>query len=120
MKHIPLLLLTGTLGLVACGAGDEQHAEPAAADAPSTAARYADGDRDGKVTREEALADPMLSASFDRYDTDDNDELDRAEFSRLEARTGEPRSPDPKEADAPDAAARSPLRPRDEYPRPQD
>jgi hypothetical protein len=47
--------------------------------------RYADEDRDGFVTRKEAKADPALTASFDKYDANDDDKLDRAEFARLEA-----------------------------------
>ena len=47
--------------------------------------RYADANNDGKVTREEAKADPALARSFDQYDLDKNDVLDRSEFARLEA-----------------------------------
>lgn len=46
--------------------------------------RYADADRDGTVTRDEAKADPALAATFDRYDLDKNDKLDRGEFAQLE------------------------------------
>jgi hypothetical protein len=113
----PLILTTAIAGLTACGADDGAEHPPfgqAQPPAKSATARYADGDRDGKVTRKEAQADPMLSASFDRYDTDDNDELDRAEFARFEAHALESRG-----ATAPDAARPS-SRPRSEFPRPQD
>lgn len=46
--------------------------------------RYADQNRDGKVTREEARVDPALAKTFDRYDLDHNRVLDRGEFARLE------------------------------------
>lgn len=52
---------------------------------PQKITRYADADRDGFVTRKEAKSDKALAASFDRYDTDDNNKLDRGEFARLEA-----------------------------------
>ena len=107
------VLATAVAGLTACGTEQGDHPRSGFGQAPaaSGAARYADGNRDGKVTRTEALADPMLSASFDRYDADDNDELDRAEFARLEAHARESRGAD--------EAGRSSLRPRSEYPRPQ-
>jgi len=54
--------------------------------------RYADENRDGVVTRKEAKADPALAASFDRYDLDQNDKLDRGEFARLEAQQREARA----------------------------
>jgi len=54
--------------------------------------RYADEDRDGVVTRKEAKVDPKLAASFDRYDLDKNDKLDRGEFARLEAERREARA----------------------------
>lgn len=123
MNRIAFLLLTAAIaGLTACGAdenaGDQR---PAFGEAPpraeSDTALYADGNRDGKVTRDEALADPMLSASFDRYDTDDNDELDRAEFARLEAHAAGRGVAGPGETGA---AGRSSQRPRSEYPRPND
>ena len=58
--------------------------EPADVAAPEKTARYADANRDGEVTREEAKADPALAANFDHYDLDKNDKLDRGEFARLE------------------------------------
>jgi hypothetical protein len=54
--------------------------------------RYADENRDGVVTRKEAKADPRLAASFDHYDLDQNDKLDRGEFARLEAEQREARA----------------------------
>lgn len=119
MKTIAPLFIGAAIALVACGrdGSDEQRpafgrAEP---QAPSGTARYADGNRDGKVTRAEAQADPMLSASFDRYDLDDNDELDRGEFARLEARAADRANPaDDREPE------HSTLRPRNEFPHPAD
>jgi len=58
--------------------------EPADVTPPAKITRYADANRDGQVTREEAKADSSLAASFDRYDLDRNDKLDRGEFARLE------------------------------------
>lgn len=46
--------------------------------------KFADRNRDGKVTRQEAQADPVLAKNFDRYDLDHNHVLDRGEFARLE------------------------------------
>lgn len=51
---------------------------------PQKITRYADENRDGQVTRDEAKADPALAASFDQYDLDRNGKLDRGEFARLE------------------------------------
>ena len=51
---------------------------------PQKITRYADENRDGQVTRDEARADPALAASFDEYDLDRNGRLDRGEFARLE------------------------------------
>lgn len=121
MKHsIRLLILATCASLAACGRGETESrtaAGQARQASQSENHRYADGDRDGRVTREEALADPMLSASFDRYDMDDNDELDRGEFARLEARALDRRE----EQAAKDAEAeRHRLRPRREFPRPYD
>lgn len=106
-----LLILAALLGLAACGRGDEARESRAAGrpdGAPQAqAARYADANRDGRVTRGEAEADPRLAASFDRYDTNDDDELDRAEFARLEARSAAKR-------EAKDDEERHPSRPRRE------
>ena len=48
---------------------------------------YADQDRDGRVTQQEATVDRALSRNFERYDQNDDGELDRAEFAQLEARS---------------------------------
>lgn len=83
-------VLTTGCGLSAgCGVfGDRTQGD--AAEAPSDEAApkrvvYADSDRDGKVTRKEAKVDPALTAAFDQYDSNEDDELDRAEFAQLEA-----------------------------------
>jgi hypothetical protein len=47
---------------------------------------FADKNKDGKVTRDEAGVDPALERVFDQYDLDHNKELDRGEFARLERR----------------------------------
>lgn len=51
---------------------------------PRKITRYADENRDGQVTRDEARADPALAARFDEYDLDRNGKLDRGEFARLD------------------------------------
>ena len=118
MKHIAPLYIGAVLALAACGREGADETRPAfgqaSHDAPTATARYADGDRDGKVTRAEAQADPMLSASFDRYDTNDNDELDRANSARLEAHAAAGRDGEAAEVEPPT------LRPRSEYPHPRD
>lgn len=82
-------VLVGAAALAACahddtrvGTNDFVTVEPQ--DVTPKITRFADENRDGIVTRDEAKADPALAASFDRYDLDDNDELDRGEFARLE------------------------------------
>ena len=55
--------------------------------------RYADANNDGKVTREEAKADPNLARSFDQYDGNKDGVLDRGEFARLEADSVDHRAP---------------------------
>jgi hypothetical protein len=103
-KTLALVTLTAALAaLPACthhraehamAAGDSgfTYAEPGAL--PSAApegrepiTRYADANRDGRVTREEAQADPALARSFDQHDGNKDGELDRAEFARLEAQS---------------------------------
>ncbi len=53
--------------------------------------KFADANKDGKVTREEAKADPNLARNFSKYDLDKNNILDRGEFAKLEADTREER-----------------------------
>jgi len=80
------LILAALTGAAACGeAGRDGSAQDSQARAEKVVPRYADADRDGRVTREEAEADPALAASFERYDADRSGALDRGEFSRLEA-----------------------------------
>ena len=57
---------------------------------PAEITRFADRDRDGQVTRDEAKADPALARVFDAYDLDDSGTLDRGEFARLEDRSRQP------------------------------
>jgi hypothetical protein len=51
---------------------------------PAPITRYADANRDGKVTRAEARVDPNLERNFDHYDANDDGVLDRGEFAQLE------------------------------------
>jgi hypothetical protein len=101
--------------LLACGSANEEPGQWRS-DAASTAdrtGRYADQDRDGKVTRAEAQADPNLAASFERYDTDGSGALERGEFARLEADSLE-------RMRQADTENRPPARPRREFARPLD
>jgi hypothetical protein len=85
------ILLAGAATLAGCArdtrtaSNDFVTVEPQ--DVTPKITRYADEDRDGVVTRKEAKADPALAASFDRYDLDKNDKLDRGEFARMEDAT---------------------------------
>src|SRR6185503_4592866 len=54
--------------------------------------RFADANNDGKVTRDEAKADPNLVREFDHFDLDKNGILDRGEFARLEDEAREERA----------------------------
>lgn len=119
MKHTRSLLVVAALaGLVAaCGESGEPRGAASSRSAgqdPTEGPRYADADRNGRVTRDEASIDPALAASFDRYDANANGELDRGEFARLEAgaTSGSKATPEDEE--------RHTLRPRNEYPRPYD
>lgn len=109
----------------ACGASDNEHVQGPASewrkgqgrteaqadsDRPIT---YADQNRDGRVTRAEAKADKALLANFERYDANDNGELDRGEFARLEEAAADRRQQT-------SAEENHQLRPRREFPRPMD
>jgi len=104
--------------LAACGEPDKDGST--AYRDPAETPRYADADRDGSVTREEASVDPALAARFERYDANGNGKLERAEFARLEAgaTSGSQASgnPESKKEDE----ERHTLRPRREFPRPLD
>jgi len=104
--------------LAACGDPDKE-ASSAYRD-PAETPRYADADRDGHVTREEAAVDPALAARFERYDANSNGKLERAEFSRLEAgaTSGSPSSGS--SSSRKEDEERHTLRPRREFPRPLD
>lgn len=117
MRKTPLLLLFTLATLAACDRSERDRTSESSRAAPSAEqARYADENRDGRVTRNEAESDPSLAASFDRYDANANDELDRAEFARLETRAAERAD----EQDRKEDAERHQLRPRREFPRPFD
>lgn len=81
----------------------ERSAQAAPAPATQTAdreiTRFADDNKDGKVTRDEAKADPALARSFDKYDLDKNGILDRGEFARLEADARDEQAQSKNEAD---------------------
>jgi hypothetical protein len=105
-RSILLLAAPGVLLASACAhrSVDEQaftYSEPAAEAAqpqvvePVKITRYADADRDGRVTRKEAKADPALAAVFDTYDVDNSGDLDRGEFARLEDESRERRAAAP-------------------------
>lgn len=81
--YVALAVGTAAAILVSAGplAAHDCAGEARAAAAPTV---FADKDRDGKVTRQEAKPHPALARSFNRYDLDDNDVLDRGEFARLE------------------------------------
>ena len=64
--------------------------------------RFADANNDGKVTREEAKADPNLVREFDHFDLDKNGILDRGEFARLEAEAREERAGNASTLDLPE------------------
>lgn len=104
--------------LAACGETDRGSS---AYRDPAETPRYADADRDGHVTREEASVDPTLAARFERYDANRDGRLERAEFARLEAgatrgsRSGKQDTQKDKEDEE-----RHTLRPRREFPRPLD
>lgn len=51
---------------------------------PEKITKFADENKDGKVTKKEAKADPALTRVFNQYDLDKNGELDRGEWARLE------------------------------------
>lgn len=115
-RFFPLVTLTLSAVWVAGCSSPESAADrrsPSGVRAvPSSGALHADPDRDGRVTRAEAQADPYLAASFDRYDIDQDEALDRGEFARLEEDAS--RRPDAASA----GAERQALRPREEFPRP--
>lgn len=91
--RVHFLVSTALIGAAALTGCAHDHTHTARSDfviaeprdvAPPKITRYADENRDGMVTRDEAKADPALAAIFDRYDLDNNDKLDRGEFARLE------------------------------------
>lgn len=91
---LALMLAASACGDNGRGMRGEASGDGAVASAPQ---RYADEDNDGRVTRDEAVADPYLQASFDRFDANDDDALDRAEFSRLEAQSASRKASPPEE-----------------------
>jgi hypothetical protein len=103
-KFLALAVLGSLAGACADEPAERGHVElgpgyespQATAPAPLTAreiTQYADANNDGKVTRDEAKADPALAKRFDKYDLNNDDVLDRGEFARLEGQRGaQPRS----------------------------
>ena len=109
MRRTPILLLAAPCLAVATGCAHRSTADehafiysdpgvettispPPVASAPAEITRYADENRDGKVTKKEAEADPNLARVFDEYDVDDSGDLDRGEFARLEDQSRERRA----------------------------
>jgi hypothetical protein len=123
-NRIPRLLAASCAALLLAGCGEpgdesartagkttdaaSRH-EAAASESP----RYADANRDGRVTRDEAKVYAALEDNFDRFDMDRNGELDRGEFARLEMEAVD-RPPLTIEPDS------SSQRPRGEFARPSD
>jgi hypothetical protein len=115
------LVFTALVGFIAA-CGDSKPGEDASRSAyqdPAETPRYADADRNGRVTRDEADVDPALAAHFERYDANSNGELDRGEFARLEAGSTSGSSEAGKQTSKEDEE-RHTLRPRREFPRPLD
>ena len=114
MKRIDLIVaIAAAVALASCGDPDPNSATSRAYQDPAESPRYADADRNGRVTRDEADVDPALAANFDRYDRNGNGELDRAEFARLEAGSTASHATKAEEE-------HHTLRPRREFPRPLD
>lgn len=122
IRMFPATIAALAVLAAACGSPDDSSRKNAAPGARSAAAspndaagprRRADRNRDGRVSRKEAQSDPYLAASFDRYDADKNESLDRAEFARLESDAID----EGRDVDDP-SDERHQLRPRDEFPRP--
>jgi hypothetical protein len=92
MTRTQLSLLTLALCSAALGARAQEIQTPAPAVAPGPAAgsdaatlERIDRNRDGKVTKAEASADPELKRQFGALDVDNSDKLDAGEFARFEA-----------------------------------
>lgn len=92
MTRTQLSLLTLALCSGALGARAQEIQTPAAAAAPGpatsadpSALERFDRNRDGRVTKAEASADPDLKRQFSALDVDNSDKLDAGEFARFEA-----------------------------------
>lgn len=90
MTRTQLSLLTLALCSAALGARAQEIQTPAAAAPPGPASgadalERIDRNRDGKVTKAEASADPELKRQFGALDVDNSDKLDAGEFARFEA-----------------------------------
>ncbi len=79
--------------------------EPAPADAPKIDFAELDADRDGNLSRQEALPTADLHASFDLLDVDRNQALSPTEFARWNrAGSAQPKTP-PDPSTAPGGSA---------------
>ena len=91
MTRIQLSLLAFALCTAAIGARAQDIQTPAPATAPGANGADAvtleriDRNRDGKITKAEASADPELARRFSTLDVDNSDKLDSGEFARFEA-----------------------------------
>jgi hypothetical protein len=87
-NRLPLLAAL-TLGVATLGATAQEIQTPAPATAPgggtTVTLERVDRNRDGKVTKAEAAADPALARRFSALDVDNSDKLDSGEFARFEA-----------------------------------
>jgi hypothetical protein len=92
MTRTRLSLLTLALCSAALGARAQEIQTPAPATVPGPATggdavtlERIDRNRDGKITKAEASADPELARRFSALDVDNSDKLDSGEFARFEA-----------------------------------
>ncbi len=96
LPHIPALVLL----MAATAASAQQQPvvpqEPAPADAPKVDFATVDENRDGSITRQEALPTADLHASFDLLDVDRNQSLSPTEFARWN-RAGSPQPKVPRD-----------------------
>lgn len=87
MTRTQLSVLTLALCAAALGARAQEIQTPSPATAPGgdVTLERIDRNRDGKITKAEAGADPELARRFSALDVDNSDKLDSGEFARFEA-----------------------------------
>jgi hypothetical protein len=84
MRALPTVAaLAAVLSVTAAFAGDYDTAKPGAESTGAPSSDYAklDTNRDGNVSKDEAMADPTLSAKFDELDQDRSGSLSTTELS---------------------------------------